>query len=340
VNVGSFLGVGVAASSAQQVFVVTTNATTIGQIIRGSAAQTSDLLELQSSLGINLARVDATGNLILAPGGGVQADGLGTGGLGYRLFGTAGTLREGIRFSSLDTEMLYGYGRAINHQFNRDSGGNGVLQFFAGSGSLGIQLAASPTAVTEIIRAAAAQTADLLVLQNSAANSIFQFTALAAMVNGIQFNPANTGGGPSILAIGTDANVPLAVGSQGTGTMYVTNRGGGANGNIAMFLPIAGVAANNVQFTPALTTAQVLMAVVGSDVNAGMDIDSKAGGQLRLNRNSGGDIAWGRALIPLGGGAAPTFGTIGGTGPATAAQNTWMRVIDSTGVAFFVPVWK
>lgn len=52
------------------------------------------------------------------------------------------------------------------------------------------------------------------------------------------------------------------------------------------------------------------------------------------------DLKWGRALVALGGGAAPTFGTIGGAGPATAAQNAWMRVIDSTGAAFWVPAWK
>lgn len=52
------------------------------------------------------------------------------------------------------------------------------------------------------------------------------------------------------------------------------------------------------------------------------------------------DIQWGRALVALGGGAAPTLGTIGGSGPATAAQNTWLRMIDSTGAAFWVPVWK
>lgn len=56
--------------------------------------------------------------------------------------------------------------------------------------------------------------------------------------------------------------------------------------------------------------------------------------------SSGNDILWNRALIALGGGSVPTLGTIGGTGPAAAAQNTWMRVIDSTGAAFFVPAWK
>lgn len=52
------------------------------------------------------------------------------------------------------------------------------------------------------------------------------------------------------------------------------------------------------------------------------------------------DIAWGKALVALGGGAAPTLGTIGGTGPTVAAQNSWMRVVDTTGAAFWVPVWK
>ena len=54
----------------------------------------------------------------------------------------------------------------------------------------------------------------------------------------------------------------------------------------------------------------------------------------------GNDIRWGRALVALGGGAAPTLGTIGGSGPVTAAQNTWMRVVDSAGAAFWVPAWK
>jgi len=54
----------------------------------------------------------------------------------------------------------------------------------------------------------------------------------------------------------------------------------------------------------------------------------------------GGDVRWGAPLVALGGGAAPTFGTIGGSGPATGAQNSWMRIIDSTGATFWVPAWK
>jgi hypothetical protein len=60
------------------------------------------------------------------------------------------------------------------------------------------------------------------------------------------------------------------------------------------------------------------------------------GGQLSV----GGDVKFGTALVALGGGSAPTLGTIGGAGPATAAQNSWLKVLDSTGAACWLPVWK
>lgn len=51
-------------------------------------------------------------------------------------------------------------------------------------------------------------------------------------------------------------------------------------------------------------------------------------------------VQFSTALVSLGGGAAPTLGTIGGTGPATAAQNSWLLLKDSGGNSFWVPVWK
>lgn len=42
--------------------------------------------------------------------------------------------------------------------------------------------------------------------------------------------------------------------------------------------------------------------------------------------------------VALGGGAAPTLGTIGGSGPGTQAQAQWL-VIDIGGTPHFVPVW-
>lgn len=54
----------------------------------------------------------------------------------------------------------------------------------------------------------------------------------------------------------------------------------------------------------------------------------------------GSDIKINRGLTALGGGAAPTFGTIGGSGPTTAGQNSWQQFQDDGGNSFWVPVWK
>lgn len=43
--------------------------------------------------------------------------------------------------------------------------------------------------------------------------------------------------------------------------------------------------------------------------------------------------------VALGGGAAPTVGTIGGSGPATAAQNSWLKV-KIAGVDSYIPIWR
>lgn len=52
-----------------------------------------------------------------------------------------------------------------------------------------------------------------------------------------------------------------------------------------------------------------------------------------------GVVNFGNSVVANGGGAAPTFGTIGGSGPATAAQNSWMKV-KIGGTATYIPVWR
>lgn len=83
-------------------------------------------------------------------------------------------------------------------------------------------------------------------------------------------------------------------------------------------------------------SADIVVFVSSSVTNDDLTVGD-ASGILRL---AGSDIQWGKALVALGGGATATLGTIGVSGPATAAQNTWMRVLDSSGAAFFVPAFK
>lgn len=81
---------------------------------------------------------------------------------------------------------------------------------------------------------------------------------------------------------------------------------------------------------------------------SGLDKDSFTAGALHTKWiDAGSDQIL--ALLPdgvvdflpsdaLGGGAAPTFGTIGGTGPATAAQSKWLK-IKIGGVDHWLPAW-
>ncbi len=72
-----------------------------------------------------------------------------------------------------------------------------------------------------------------------------------------------------------------------------------------------------------------------------------AGSKLISVRNKGAGEKWSvhgtgvvdfTTLDALGGGAAPTFGTIGGTGPTVAAQVTWLK-IKISGTDHWLPAW-
>ncbi len=79
---------------------------------------------------------------------------------------------------------------------------------------------------------------------------------------------------------------------------------------------------------------------IGANVICFGNTHATVPGQLQLNPIGTGDILWGKALVALGGGAAPTLGTIGGAGPAAAAQNKWLQLVDTGGAKCWIPVWK
>lgn len=101
---------------------------------------------------------------------------------------------------------------------------------------------------------------------------------------------------------------------------------------------------DGIYFRNAGNTADILaLASNGSNeivLGDPADTDTRIQGAGILLNPGSGDIRWNKALVALGGGSTATLGTIGGSGPATVAQNTWMRVLDSTGAAFWVPAWK
>lgn len=86
---------------------------------------------------------------------------------------------------------------------------------------------------------------------------------------------------------------------------------------------------NGVRAFGNITATAPGVSAVGTDTNIDFQIAPKGSGVLYLSY----------AATALGGGAAPTLGTIGGSGPATAAQSSWLAV-KINGTASFLPVWR
>lgn len=150
---------------------------------------------------------------------------------------------------------------------------------------------------------------------------VVEITPSASTVNYIAFKGSATGSGTNITTAGIDANITLSINSAGTGSITLRTNAG---------------AASQVLILHTATPTRQITLTGSNGGNPTIDVN---GGALRLSAGTS-DIQWGKALVALGGGAAPTLGTIGGTGPATAAQNSWVRMLDSTGAAIWLPAWK
>jgi hypothetical protein len=143
-----------------------------------------------------------------------------------------------------------------------------------------------------------------------------------------------------------NAKALRSVNGAGTGTLILARLVGASNAiqlgpDGSSWVQIAGPGS-----TTGATAGDLLIANAKSvrSANAGASgtlilIRADASDRVQLAPD-GGDILWGKALVAMGGGSPATLGTIGGTGPTVAGQNTWMRVIDSSGAAFWVPAWK
>lgn len=107
--------------------------------------------------------------------------------------------------------------------------------------------------------------------------------------------------------------------------------------------------ATGVTITSAAAGAGVAVSAASPNANENLTLDAKGTGSVTVGgaANAGdvtigngvNDINHAKAAVALGGGAAPVVGTIGGAGPAVAAQNAWLRV-KVAGVVSFIPIWR
>jgi len=126
-----------------------------------------------------------------------------------------------------------------------------------------------------------------------------------------------------------DGTLDLTVGTNTDGNYRLHVARSGSSGTLLAYDSTASTGVTNC----------VVREGAGQAANQVFGITATDGTTLRFAVRNG-DILWGTALVALGGGAAPTLGTIAGTGPTVAGQNSWLRVLDSTGAACWLPVWK
>jgi hypothetical protein len=163
-----------------------------------------------------------------------------------------------------------------------------------------------------------------------------RITHIASAVNYSDLRGAATGGLPAYGTAGSDTNIPLNIFTKGTASNAILLSPGSVEQARVVY---SASAVNSITLTGSPTGNAVTISAQGSDADVPITIVTKGGGNLRLDTGTG-DIRIQKALVALGGGAAPTLGTIGGSGPTVAGQNSWLRLLDSTGAAFWVPAWK
>lgn len=73
--------------------------------------------------------------------------------------------------------------------------------------------------------------------------------------------------------------------------------------------------------------------------SSGDQIDFVTGATLALSITASQVLDYRLAAIALGGGAGAALGTIGGSGPATNTQNSWVK-IKVAGVDSYIPIWR
>jgi hypothetical protein len=148
-----------------------------------------------------------------------------------------------------------------------------------------------------------------------------------ALANAVNF-PVVRGGGASdditIYPDGSSTDIDMVVESKGAG--HVQLRPGFT---AAVDVPAVASAVNLLQLISAISGAAPVVKAIG----ANSDID------LGLGVTGTGVVDFQYALVSLGGGSSATLGTIGGSGPAVATQDSWMKV-KHQGTVGYVPVWR
>lgn len=120
---------------------------------------------------------------------------------------------------------------------------------------------------------------DTVAIEDVNQNEILRTVTTASAVNEITIRNQVTGTGPLLEATGGDTNIQLDLSSKGTGSVVLWS---GAKARELLMLANVASAVNQIQISPAATTANPFLEALGDDTNVGLDLTTKGTGALTL----------------------------------------------------------
>lgn len=168
--------------------------------------------------------------------------------------------------------------------------------------------------------------------------------ASSSAVNGIivvcSSNVSSSGACIKLTMSGAGAGVYFASADSGVGHVL-----GPVNASLVLKAGSPTSSGNGNGITMTASAANTSGNGGGLTITSGAGANAGNGGDISLVTGAGagagthGRVNFDQDNVALGGGAAPTLGTIGGSGPATAGQNMWLAV-KIAGTLSFLPVWR
>jgi len=167
-------------------------------------------------------------------------------------------------YSNSGTQFVIGNTASVVNYAQIDGAATGVAPTISAQGSdanIGLVLNSKGTGVVALGG-------------STVANSGFVVAPVASSVNWLQVQGSTTTNTPIISALGTDANIGLAIRSKGT---FNTVMQSSAGANIHDFLPVAS-SVNFLRSTAAIATAAPALSAQGSDTNINLNLTPKGTG--------------------------------------------------------------
>lgn len=218
-----------------------------------------------------------------------------------------------------------------------------VAQVSATNPTLQVDTSTASAATGLLVRGLAAGSGLVLTVISSGPNEALTLDAKGSgtiTIGGSSTGNIQFGGGAATERVGT-------VGAN-TSALSVSATAFNTNPQLQVDTSAASVV-TGLKITGAGSGAGVALAAISTAAAETITLDAKGAGPVLIGSVSTGNITLGQAgavlvnfartVVANGGGAAPTFGTIGGSGPATAGQNGWLAV-QVAGTATWIPIWR